>query len=393
MPSSVMLWTCDALIVGGGPAGSTCAGSCAAAGWTCVLLDKADLSTPEALRRLDHARRAPDAPHRSGRLRTRPGAASDDRLSRRPDRRAARDGVVTTERSASAFAAASWTTICCAAPGPGCDGRSRCGRSSGPRRVWWSTGRCRRRCWWRRAGIFAPSPGCWAWPLAGAASPSWPPRNSRSNCALRAGPLRRSTRRSRKSTSATTCWATAGAFAKGPLLNVGLGREGARPSARARPRLLPVPPAARPHRRRACRPSFTGMPTNCTTIRRGRCWPTACCGSATRPAWPRRKAAKGLARRSSRACWRRASLWPPAAIIVGSGWSPIGVGSRGVSDGGGGVRPPSDRLPRCGGCWAEVLGQSVVCPPGGVGPLVLARGTSGVGARLTRRRRLPRPCS
>ena len=68
------------------------------------------------------------------------------------------------------------------------------------------------------------------------------------------------------------------------------------------------------------RPSLPGTPTSCTTTRRGRCWPTACSGSATRPAWPPRKAAKASARRSSRACWRPARLPPPAATIAGSGW-------------------------------------------------------------------------
>ena len=130
---------CDALIVGGGPAGATSRRPCRR-GLDVVVLDKADVSTPETLRRLDHARRAPDALNRPGRLRMRPGVASHDRLSRRTDRRTARDGVLRSDgqlrHSPQRTGRLPAAPLRCAL-----DWVKPCSRSSGPRWVSWSTAR------------------------------------------------------------------------------------------------------------------------------------------------------------------------------------------------------------------------------------------------------------
>ena len=137
------------------------------------------LSPAETLRRLDHPRRVPDARHRSGRVRPRPGVAGHDRLSRRPHRRAARGGVVRpagqlrhSPQRAGRFPAPPLRRA--AAPGRSGPG------DRAPRRAGWSTARSRRPAGGGR-GAFLPGG-----PAAGhgrrrRASPSWPPRNSRSN--------------------------------------------------------------------------------------------------------------------------------------------------------------------------------------------------------------------
>ena len=143
--------TCDVLIVGGGPAGSTCAWTLRQAGLDVVVIDRATFPARQGLRRLDHAagrRRAASSIPTT--YRQRPDVPADHRLPRRADRRRSRRSRrATTVRSASASAAASSTTTCCERSGARLRARRRrvepCVRDDAATGS--STARSARRCW------------------------------------------------------------------------------------------------------------------------------------------------------------------------------------------------------------------------------------------------------
>ena len=78
--------SCDVLIVGGGPAGSTCARLLRRAGLDVQDSRQERVSARQSVRRLDHAAGRRGARHRSRRLSARTRAAADHRLHHRPGR-------------------------------------------------------------------------------------------------------------------------------------------------------------------------------------------------------------------------------------------------------------------------------------------------------------------
>ncbi len=89
-------------------------------------------------------------------------------------------------------------------------------------------------------------------------------------------------------------------FRKGNYLNIGLGREGHQGLARTSRGFLRFSKAAWQNSPATSRTSFTGMPIWCADIPGASCSMRASCSSATPPAWLTRKAEKGYGRRSSR---------------------------------------------------------------------------------------------
>ena len=154
--------TADVLIVGGGPAGSTCAGKLRAAGSTCSSLDKAAVPPPEALRRLDHARRARRTAPRSAAT-TRRGRVLQPMTGFRVGRIGGRSlrSSYPAGRSASASAAVEFDDYLLRRSAARLrHRRSRSKRSAATTGSGSSTSGSERRCWWRPADISAPSPDC-----------------------------------------------------------------------------------------------------------------------------------------------------------------------------------------------------------------------------------------
>ena len=170
---------CDALIVGGGPAGATCAAALRRRGLDVVVLDKATFPraklcagwiTPELFQTLavdpaEYGRgrvlQAMTA-FRVGRIGGPHVVVSYDRPVSFGIRRSELDDFLLRRAGAQVALGEAVQAI---------ERRAAAG---------WSTARSRRRCWWPPGGIFARWPACWAWPRR-RASPSWPPRNSESN--------------------------------------------------------------------------------------------------------------------------------------------------------------------------------------------------------------------
>ena len=292
---------CDALIVGGGPAGATCAAALRRRGLDVVVLDKATFPRPKLCAGWITPEPSSRRSSRSGRVRTRPGAASDDRLSRRPHRRAARGRCPSTGRSASAFAAASWTISSSAAPARHSAWAKRSRPSSRQGGRWLVNGQLQTPLLVAAGGHFCPVAR-----LLGMAAAAGEPVVAAEEFEIelspsRAGPLARRSAGPgnlllRRPDGLRLVHSQGAAVERRP----GAGRR--RRTAGARPRIRPVPQAARADRRR---PDGQVPRARLPVVRRldaAACWPTACSGSATRRAWPPRKAAKASARRSSRAC-------------------------------------------------------------------------------------------
>ncbi len=58
--------SCDVLIVGGGPAGSSCAWKLALGGLDTIILDKSHFPRHKSVRRMDHTRRSQRTRYRTG---------------------------------------------------------------------------------------------------------------------------------------------------------------------------------------------------------------------------------------------------------------------------------------------------------------------------------------
>ena len=296
--------TCDVLVVGGGPAGSTCAWKLRAGRRRRPRHRSGEVPARQGLRRLDYAagdrdvaarhhRRMPRAA-RSSRSRVPTGVIGGSRRrSRRATSRPVSYGIRRCEfddyllrRSAGPASAGHG----------GQDGESvRIGR-------WVVNGKISARGRGRGRRAFLPGR-----PAAERPRRRRPRSSARRKPSSRSATTRRVRRRSgssRSCISRRTFAATAGVSGNRAIMNIGIGRLGHDPVPKAYAEFVDFSASARQGARRRDPGARAGTRICCTRSGHGASSTTGCCSSATPPAWRFRRAARASGRPSSRASWR-----------------------------------------------------------------------------------------